>query len=215
MGSGLRKSLYSNNCTSNRRLSQPERKRFRDAPPPKKKKPQKHPVMNFVDTRKLLPSRNSQNRCSNSRRSHFLTHQNLPQKFSQHLWQKPQGDPRFSKNQTYLTASGQILSPPLEVQMLCSRTGVPVCAAFTIHPARMKMPTWATELAQSPPVAQKIMSPAWAWERGKCLPRLEWYWVWAVRGMVKPLALQTEYCVSPENRGRVGTKLLDIFKEGR
>lgn len=119
---------------------------------------------------------------------------------------KPKG-PRETKGKkkkrrfTHLTASGQILSPPLDVQIFCSLTGVPVCAALTIHPDRMKIPTCLTRLAQSPCSPQKIMSPGFAWERGRCLPREEWYWVWAVRGMVKPLALQTEYWVRPGREG--------------
>lgn len=36
------------------------------------------------------------------------------------------------KSKTHLTASGQMLSEPLESQMVCSRTGVPVCAALTM-----------------------------------------------------------------------------------
>ena len=46
--------------------------------------------------------------------------------------------------ETHLTASGQIFSPPLLVQMACSLTGVPVCAAFTIQPSLIKIPTCAT-----------------------------------------------------------------------
>ena len=72
-----------------------------------------------------------------------------------------------------LTASGQILSPPLLVQILCSLTGVPVCAALTIHPSLIKIPTCATLFAQSPPSAQKIISPGFASDRGTCFPMEE------------------------------------------
>lgn len=85
------------------------------------------------------------------------------------------------------TASGQILRPPLEVQISCSRTLVPGLAALTILPAREKMPTCATLFLQSPLVAQKSMSPGLALLRAICLPILEWYWVEAVRA-VRPLA---------------------------
>ena len=65
--------------------------------------------------------------------------------------------------------------------MLCSRTGVPVCAAFTMVPALTKIPVCTTWLEQSPFSPQKSKSPGWAWARGMCLPRFEWYCVWAVR----------------------------------
>ena len=41
-------------------------------------------------------------------------------------------DKHKHKSKTHLTASGQMLSVPLESQMVCSRTGVPVCAALTM-----------------------------------------------------------------------------------
>ena len=62
------------------------------------------------------------------------------------------------------------------------------------------MPTWAMwSLVQSVPWAQKIRSPGSAWARGRCLPREEWYWVWAVRGMTVFLdvAWQMAYWVRP------------------
>lgn len=73
------------------------------------------------------------------------------------------------------TASGQMLSPPYEVQIFCSRTGTPVWAAFTIQPGLVKMPTWTTPVLQSPPLPQKSRSPALACARGMCLPSLEAY----------------------------------------
>lgn len=79
------------------------------------------------------------------------------------------------------TASGQMLSPPYEVQIFCSRTGTPVWAAFTIQPGLVKMPTWTTPVLQSPPLPQKSRSPALACARGMRLPSLEAYCAWAVR----------------------------------
>ena len=97
-----------------------------------------------------------------------------------------------------LTASGQILSPPLLSHIACSLTGVPVCAALTISPALIKIPTCATLFTQSPPSPQNSISPGRASERGMCLPSEEWYCVWAVRGMVMRRAWQVAYWVRPE-----------------
>ena len=115
---------------------------------------------------------------------------------------------------THLTASSQIFSPPLLIQIFCSRTGVPVCAALIINPSRMKIPTCATRFAQSPFVAQNNISPSWAFALGRCLPREEWYWSCATRGIFLSRALQTEYCVSPAPKVLFGWLIKNRIERG-